>query len=286
MLDSGQFLAYHGITMQTSTPQVRLNLAGATIPSAHWKWDTRSPLPDYDIVIVEEGEATYHCERESWSVSAGSCMLFRRGVRYWATQDSAHPVAMRFIHFDYLDTNGQPTQVAEDALAPLHFKPREFGFIHSLASRCQQSYMENQCTAQQPLLWLKALIMELQAQASFTRWNGHEQVQAARLETLCAEIAHDIGNAWRLPDIAARLGCSTEHAGRLFRKYQGMSPGDLVINTRIEAAKSLLASSSLSISQIADRLGYGDVYAFSRQFKLKASISPRDYRQQLTQSPL
>jgi transcriptional regulator GlxA family with amidase domain len=51
-----------------------------------------------------------------------------------------------------------------------------------------------------------------------------------------------------------------------------------MIRRRIQRAATLLSESSLTISQIADAMGYRDVYFFSRQFKQKMGQSPRTYR--------
>lgn len=44
-----------------------------------------------------------------------------------------------------------------------------------------------------------------------------------------------------------------------------------------EACK-LLQSTDLPIYQVAQRLGYGDPYYFSRQFRKAVGVSPRTYR--------
>jgi AraC-like DNA-binding protein len=40
----------------------------------------------------------------------------------------------------------------------------------------------------------------------------------------------------------------------------------------------LLSQSALTISEVADRLGYRDVFFFSRQFKQHNGLSPRQFR--------
>ena len=45
-----------------------------------------------------------------------------------------------------------------------------------------------------------------------------------------------------------------------------MSPEQFLIHARIDRAKYLLRETDMTIGQIADALGYRDVFYFSRQF--------------------
>ena len=46
---------------------------------------------------------------------------------------------------------------------------------------------------------------------------------------------------------------------------------------KIDRAKKLLSQQKYSVSEIADILGFGSVYYFSRQFKLHTDMSPTEY---------
>jgi transcriptional regulator GlxA family with amidase domain len=50
------------------------------------------------------------------------------------------------------------------------------------------------------------------------------------------------------------------------------------LQSRIAAARHLLSDTDLPIKQIAARLGYSNVYFFSRQFTAMAGVSPGIYR--------
>lgn len=63
-----------------------------------------------------------------------------------------------------------------------------------------------------------------------------------------------------------------------FMREAGISPGMFVIRKRIESAKQLLLENKLTIGEIADKLGYPDIYTFSRQFKKFANQTPTRFR--------
>lgn len=64
----------------------------------------------------------------------------------------------------------------------------------------------------------------------------------------------------------------------LFKKYSGQSPTEYRISRKIERAKRLLQSEEKQISEIADDLGFQNVYYFSRLFKSRVGMSPKEYQ--------
>lgn len=64
---------------------------------------------------------------------------------------------------------------------------------------------------------------------------------------------------------------------RLFVKRFGVSPSQYVKKLKIEKACQLLWINKFSVTQIAEMLGYSDVYYFSRQFKEHMGVAPSQY---------
>lgn len=67
----------------------------------------------------------------------------------------------------------------------------------------------------------------------------------------------------------------------LQRRFQGLGINFLELRTQVrtQMAKQLLAESSLSVSHIAEQLGYSETSAFTRAFRSDARQSPRAFRQ-------
>ena len=53
---------------------------------------------------------------------------------------------------------------------------------------------------------------------------------------------------------------------------------DYYTHLKIERAKILIKEGELSISDIAELLGYASIHYFSRVFKLKVGMSPTEYK--------
>ena len=68
----------------------------------------------------------------------------------------------------------------------------------------------------------------------------------------------------------------------LYKKLQtmlGITPTDFIRNVRLKRAAQLLASTQLSINEIADRVGFVTPRNFSTQFKKMFGVTPSEYRE-------
>ena len=80
--------------------------------------------------------------------------------------------------------------------------------------------------------------------------------------------------------LANRVGISSVQLGRLFRKQCGKTIPEYINELRLEKATEWIKSSSLTISEIALRVGYQNESYFFRVFKEKYGITPRQYEKQ------
>lgn len=79
-------------------------------------------------------------------------------------------------------------------------------------------------------------------------------------------------------DLARTHGMSLSTFRRQFRRLTGLSPHDYRLTARINAARTLLGETDLPIKAVADRLGYQDVFYFTRQFRQRVGATPGEYR--------
>ncbi len=80
-------------------------------------------------------------------------------------------------------------------------------------------------------------------------------------------------------DLASMSHCSKGHLFRAFKKTFRVSPLAYQQDLRFEAARRLLRFTSLRCYEIAQRVGFANVYYFHRQFKKRMGVTPRQYRQ-------
>lgn len=75
-------------------------------------------------------------------------------------------------------------------------------------------------------------------------------------------------------EVADIVGTSQRQLERLFQRHLKQSPSNYYKNIRIEKAKKMVQSTSLSISDISFRSGFNSAAGFSKSYKRKYGVSP------------
>lgn len=78
-------------------------------------------------------------------------------------------------------------------------------------------------------------------------------------------------------DYAEMLAKSPKTLSNVFRKLGSKSPQQFIKERRMLEARRLLASSSMTVSEVGYELGFADVQSFSRFFKREEGISPNKF---------
>ena len=86
-----------------------------------------------------------------------------------------------------------------------------------------------------------------------------------------------------LPALAALLHLSPSRFHHVFKEATGMAPMRYIQNRKLNQARQLLASTDSTVTEIATRCGFGDVFHFSRLFKSHVGLAPVPFRQSLRQ---
>ena len=103
--------------------------------------------------------------------------------------------------------------------------------------------------------------------------------ETARLKRARRVIDREYADPPSLQDLAAKLGLSQTRLKSGFKSAFGTTVMQYCLQKRVDAARLLLAEPHLSISQIADTVGYEDPSAFSRAFRRVTGQSPQEWRQ-------
>ena len=91
-------------------------------------------------------------------------------------------------------------------------------------------------------------------------------------------IEQNFQNDISVEDIAVVCGINRSYLGKIFRKSVGRSPQEFLIDYRMVKATELLQTTSLSIGDIGNAVGYSNLLHFSRAFKNEFGVSPRQWR--------
>ncbi len=78
----------------------------------------------------------------------------------------------------------------------------------------------------------------------------------------------------KIDSVAKKVGISEVYLRKQFKNFFGISPKKYIIDLRLEHAKTLLNSASVTVSEAAERAGFNDVKYFSTVFKEKLGYPP------------
>jgi AraC-like DNA-binding protein len=234
-----------------------------------WNWNP-PPLSDYDLWYVVSGTGRMRLSHTWHNVSKGTCMLLWPGDSPQAEQNLEDRLIVIFVHFRMREDLKLPprrTQIEET---------REFEEgLHRLldAAARRGSYAEEEFDS-----LLKLLLVELhrasEAEGNLPRIPLKQRRAVTRAIHLIQQesgtrISHDV--------LAGQVGLSAKYLSALFKQTTGLSLKQYLTKVRLERGMHLLSETSMNVSQVAEAIGYANVYLFSKQFKQHFGQPPSDY---------
>lgn len=114
---------------------------------------------------------------------------------------------------------------------------------------------------------------------------GNELFPTYQLSAVLGFLNREFGKHITSEDILKRIPMSRSTLNRNFSKAFGMTPMRYLNKLRLDHAAELLASSNLSISEIARQCGFEDSNYFTRTFRRKFGITPGQWRKKRGTEP-
>jgi AraC family transcriptional regulator of arabinose operon len=233
-------------------------------PSGHGDWtfiDFEEPV----VMSVNGKEQTL--DPHSCILYSPSCPQYYRGIM---------PTVHDWFHFDPDDIDifsslGIPVDTP--------FTARSWDVINRTVKDMEHEFLSRPPHCEQMIRSYSAeLFISLSRQINGTASPSVNPDTEPRLSKLRAQIFSSLSHPWTVEEMATAVGLSPSRFHAVYRAAYGISPASDLINARINAAKDLLTSSSKSITEISESLGYGNITHFMRQFRSFTGTSPKKYR--------
>lgn len=107
------------------------------------------------------------------------------------------------------------------------------------------------------------------------RLRHHDVREVTEAVRLARENVHRVlGTA----ELARTVGLSERQLHRKIKAALGLSPYELLLRTRVQAAAEVLARTSTPISEVALDHGFCDQSAFTQQFRKRTGMTPKEFR--------
>ena len=98
------------------------------------------------------------------------------------------------------------------------------------------------------------------------------------IKKVCAYVDENLSSDISLETAADFAGVSSFYLSKLFKEEKGETFINFISDKRLEKSRQLLEQTELSIKEITAEVGYNDQNYFSRIFKNKYGLSPKEYR--------
>lgn len=226
--------------------------------------------------LVLEGKGRFSAGGREYTLQSGEgFLIFPHEVAYYEA-DESQPWTYIWIGF----------RGDEKLPRELGISPENPIFVFSEAARVREIYADIESVdvkrAEGQLRLLGNLFMLLaelegasQKDAAPSRNVG---VHRDYVEHAIQYIQQNYALRLTVADIAAHLGIHRSYFSTVFREHTKMSPQEFLLWVRTDRACALLKESDLSILGVAHSVGYEDALLFSRMFKRRTGLSPREYR--------
>ena len=258
-----------------------------THPVGHKKTFIEHAHDFFHIVMYTSGHGEYSTDAKFYSAQPGTCVLIHPGQRHDFVSRWKQSVYSE-ITFSYQDRSGSPLRITFEKLLSIFT-----GFEIALPARVdlpidQMHVLKNLLTVLTDHLNSAHLVSEYHANHDLVMiFNFLAGIAAAKNELSFSEARfertkHYIDEHYfeqiTIDQLAGMIGVSKGYFFREFKKRFAVSPLAYQQMIRIEAAKTLLKTTSLQCGDIADRIGFNDPFFFNRVFKKHTGLTPLQYR--------
>ena len=211
----------------------------------------RSPkyhVPTHRIIRVVKGEGIYEFPDSQIEVKAGSIFLTPPGLRTidFPGDQEVHIQVVNFSAPDYW---------IEKPFVIFH----EEGRLLNLMNEVIEDLVHGREKRKEALL---SVAIDIFIECGEVKDAGNRVVQ-----DVAESIKMNPHLNYSISELAKSCGCSESHFRAIFRKEMKMSPKAYVKKCKMDYAVRLMRDENLLVKEVADILGYNDIYEFSKQFK-------------------
>lgn len=251
--------------------------------------NTRQHHPGQSALLIQSGTLWVETEKGRLQATAGQWIFPSQGPRIQRFSEGARVLS---VHFQINWAGGRPLF---DWPVALVVEAGKYPLLEKRARDLIQRVCDEVPCTPKDVSW-----HEVEMGTYFRIKPGFDLWLCAYLDALTAEgcqpfrlggidsrmlqavdILDDLAPAESITEkqLAAKIGLSLTQLNRLFISEFKLTPRQYLERKKLSRAEDLIENAPLSIKQIAYELGFGSLPAFSRWFRQKTGLAPRDAKQ-------
>ena len=221
---------------------------------------------EYSFVRSMSGSGSLNTSDQTYMLQPNDALLLKTAdIKSWcAGNGNWEFVQYRFIPF------GRVPFFAEKKTYTIPVSREEKLYLKSMF---YQKYSEHDYVSA-----IFSLLLHKLAGICMTSQKQNDEPDAQAVHFAVAYITEHLSENISIRALAEKLHFSERHFRQSFRKVTGRSPKSYQQEARLTKCAFLLTTTTDSVQEISDGLGYGSPYQLSRDFKKKFGVSPSEYR--------
>lgn len=241
-------------------------------------------LQEHDLLYVFSGEQEIAQDDEVYTVSAGDMILLRAGSHHYGTKPCTINMRSIFIHFNVLPGDRREDYVSGDEAAA--FAQSSTICLPTLIHCGQNNGATKILNAIIDLYWshapnkkrrltmlLNLLLDELSSIALENRTEREEWSVA-----VISLFRKNTSKMYSLEELADIVHMNVRTLSTRFRQITGESVHQYQLNLKLEMAYRTLRGGESTVKEVALSYGFCDAYYFSRLFKKRFGLSPKQVK--------
>lgn len=245
-------------------------MAGTTYPDANYEI-IRQMSNAYSIEYVYEGEGVIQHDNQIYKITAGDFFILHSNKYHHYFASPKKPWKKIWILLldgcPYIKHLIDDYKLSGTVIVPNYNKPE-------ILEKCLDEVKANNITTGRKLEFLlHYLIADV---SDFERHSKNKSLTTA--EKLKDFLDRNLHNRLLIKNCCDFMCMGKSQMLKIFRKAYGISPMEYHRNEKIRDSQTLLIHTDLSVSEIAAKYSFNNVYHYSKIFKSVVGISPSEYR--------
>ena len=268
-------LVYH----EKQTDDIYLTLCGVEkcLPGYEFNCEDRT---GYHLHVILGGRGVLNVNGTDYPLHRGQMFVTKPGEQTWYRADEKDPWVYCWMTFDgykavkYIESTGLRAGVN---WRECYEDPRMFyAYVKDILARPETTLANGLYRLSLLLSFLSLAIETEEKKQPFPRHENDVSTNTY-VDKAVIYIQSNFANV-KIADVARNIGINRSYLTKIFKARMGVSPQEFLMECKLNYACKLLLETDAQIQDVSRRVGYDNLLTFSKIFKDKYGISPKNYR--------